>query len=128
MNKIASLRKEKELTLKAFGKAVGMRDNTLSRYETGKREPKLATWQKLADFFGVSVGYLQGIEGANYCPYCHGGRKAQPIIDNKIDFLAFDTEGGVAFASGGSFSIYAVGTIKFCPMCGRKLGTEEIKR
>ncbi|MDU7064139.1 MAG: helix-turn-helix transcriptional regulator, partial [Lactobacillus paragasseri] len=34
---------------------------TISQYERGKREPKLETWQKLADFFGVSVPYLQGI-------------------------------------------------------------------
>ncbi|MDU7064452.1 MAG: helix-turn-helix transcriptional regulator, partial [Lactobacillus paragasseri] len=33
---------------------------TISQYERGKREPKLETWQKLADFFGVSVPYLQG--------------------------------------------------------------------
>lgn len=32
---------------------------TISRY---KREPKLATWQKLADFLGVDVSYLQGIQ------------------------------------------------------------------
>ena len=37
-----------------------MRDNTLSQYETGKRHPKFEVWQKLADFFGVSVPYLQG--------------------------------------------------------------------
>lgn len=36
-------------------------DGTLSRYENGSREPKLATWQKLADYFNVSVGYLQGV-------------------------------------------------------------------
>ena len=37
-----------------------MRDNTLSQYETGKRHPKFEVWQKLADFFDVSVPYLQG--------------------------------------------------------------------
>lgn len=37
-----------------------MPNNTLSRYETGRREPKLETWQKLADYFNVSVPYLRG--------------------------------------------------------------------
>ena len=37
-----------------------MHDNTLSQYETGKRNPSLKTWQQLADFYGVSVPYLQG--------------------------------------------------------------------
>ncbi|EFB62001.1 hypothetical protein HMPREF9209_1938 [Lactobacillus gasseri 224-1] len=40
---------------------MGLANNTLSQYETGKREPKLETWQKLAEFFGVSVQYLQGL-------------------------------------------------------------------
>ena len=39
-----------------------MSSSRLSQYETGKREPKLETWQKLASFFGVSVPYLQGID------------------------------------------------------------------
>ncbi len=43
-----------------------MANNTLSQYETGKREPKLETWQALADFFNVSVPYLQGIDEGIY--------------------------------------------------------------
>ena len=34
--------------------------STLSQYERGVREPKLKTWEKLANFFGVSVAYLIG--------------------------------------------------------------------
>lgn len=41
---------------------TGIKRGTLNNYENGKTEPKLETWQKLADYFGVSVGYLQGIE------------------------------------------------------------------
>lgn len=54
------MRQERHLTLKQLGQEVNMRDNTLSQYETGKRHPKFEVWQKLADFFGVSVPYLQG--------------------------------------------------------------------
>ena len=39
---------------------IGIPNNTLSQYETGKREPKLKTWEKLAKFWKVSVPYLQG--------------------------------------------------------------------
>lgn len=60
-NRLKELRTKKHLTLKELGEQLGMPNNTLSQYETGKREPKLETWQKLADFFGVSVPYLQGI-------------------------------------------------------------------
>ena len=61
-NRLKEARLEKGLTLKQASKHNGIRDSTLSQYETGKREPKLETWVKLADYFGVSVGYLQGIE------------------------------------------------------------------
>lgn len=60
MNRLRELRKNHGLTLKELGKKVSMHDNTLSQYETGKRNPSLKTWQQLADFYGVSVPYLQG--------------------------------------------------------------------
>ena len=61
-NRLKEIRTKKGLSLEQVGKGVGLATNTISRYETGKREPKLETWQKLAYFFGVSVPYLQGIE------------------------------------------------------------------
>lgn len=66
-NRLKELRQKNNLTLVELGKKVGLANNTLSQYETGKREPKLETWIKLADFFGVSVPYLQGI--SNYKDY-----------------------------------------------------------
>ena len=60
-NRIRELRNKRGLTLKALGERVDLAPNTISQYETGNREPKLKTWQKLADYFGVSVGYLQGV-------------------------------------------------------------------
>lgn len=59
-NRLKELRHEKNLTLRELGEKVGMRNSTLSQYETNKREPKLKTWQKLADFFNVPVPYLKG--------------------------------------------------------------------
>ena len=64
-NRIKELRQKNHLTLKEVSQKVGMANNTLSRYETGKREPKLETWQKLADYFNVSVPYLQGYAEIN---------------------------------------------------------------
>ena len=61
-NRIKELREEKGLTLEKLGEKVDIAKNTLSRYESGKREPKLEVWQKLADCFNVSVSYLQGFE------------------------------------------------------------------
>ena len=61
MNRLKELRQKHGLTLRELGKKVNMHDNTLSQYETGKRNPSLKTWQQLADFYGVSVPYLQGM-------------------------------------------------------------------
>lgn len=89
-NRIKELRQKNNLTLKGLGKKVGLADNTLSQYETGKRHPKFEVWQKLADYFHVPVPYLQGYkiyictrcgsyfipepdairEDIECCPYC----------------------------------------------------------
>lgn len=61
-NRIRDLRDNKKMTLDDLSKATGIKRGTLNNYELGKTEPKLATWQKLADYFDVSVPYLQGIK------------------------------------------------------------------
>lgn len=61
-NRLKEIRQKNSLTLEKMGEKVGIAKNTLSRYESGKREPKLEVWQKLADFFDVSVPYIQGFD------------------------------------------------------------------
>lgn len=61
-NRIFELRKQQHKTLQDVGDAVGLGNNTISRYENGKHEPKIETWQKLADYFNVSVPYIMGID------------------------------------------------------------------
>lgn len=59
-NRISELRKENGLTLQQVADAIGVGNNTISRYENGKREPNSETLKKLANFFDVSVDYLVG--------------------------------------------------------------------
>lgn len=61
-NKIKELRVKQELTQKQFSEQIHIPVTTLAQYERGEREPKLETWQKLADFFNVPVPYIQGIQ------------------------------------------------------------------
>lgn len=61
MNRLKELRNQKGLTLDDIEAQTGIKRGTYSNYENSKTEPKLATWQKLADFFEVPVTYLQGI-------------------------------------------------------------------
>ena len=62
-NRLRQLRLSKDLTLKKVADEIGISENGLCNYELGKREPKLKTWIKLADYFNVSVSYLQGLTG-----------------------------------------------------------------
>lgn len=60
-NKIRELRKEKGLSIDKLAQKIGVSRATINNYETGTHEPKFETWQQLADYFGVTVPYLQGI-------------------------------------------------------------------
>nr|WP_278846643.1 helix-turn-helix transcriptional regulator [Limosilactobacillus mucosae] len=60
MNRLLETRKSQGKTLAEVSKETGVSEMMLSRYERGKSEPKIKTWQKIADYFGVSVPYLQG--------------------------------------------------------------------
>lgn len=60
-NRILELRKKNNYTLADVAKVLGVGTNTISRYETGKREPKIETWDKLAMFFQVPTSYLMGL-------------------------------------------------------------------
>ncbi len=84
-NRIRELRNKQVWTLKALGEKVGLAPNTISQYETGDREPKLKTWQKLADCFGVPIPYLQGL-----------GVSRDAVIGDLIDELINDREGTIA--------------------------------
>ena len=65
MNKLSErlthLRKNKGLTLRELSDELGeIKEATISRYEHGRREPKLDTLLKIADYFDCSVDYLLG--------------------------------------------------------------------
>lgn len=60
-NRLKEIRQEKKLSQKDLTKKLNISQQAISLYEKGDREPKLETWQKLADFFNVPVDYLLGI-------------------------------------------------------------------
>ena len=60
MNRIKEILQEKKLSQKDLAKKLNISQQAISLYEKGDREPKLETWQKLADFFDVPISYLQG--------------------------------------------------------------------
>lgn len=56
--RIKDLRKEKKITQLKMALDLNTTQNTISRYETGEREPGLLELVEMADYFGVSVDYL----------------------------------------------------------------------
>lgn len=62
MNRLSETRKLHGKTLAEVADAINLAPNTISQYENGKREPKLKIWQEMADYFNVSVPYLQGFD------------------------------------------------------------------
>ena len=45
-NRIRELRKERKLTMKQLGDALGLAESTISQYENEKRIPDIKTWAK----------------------------------------------------------------------------------
>lgn len=60
MNRIRSLREDRDLRQLDVANAVGIDQRSLSNYETGKTNPDSETVVKLARFFGVTCDYLLG--------------------------------------------------------------------
>lgn len=56
------LLKERGLRASDVSKATGIASGVLTDWKKGRYTPKIDKMQKIADFFGVSVNYLQGID------------------------------------------------------------------
>lgn len=62
-NRLKEIRKNSGLTLIQLSSEIGIPQANLNRYENKTAEPKIETWEKLADFFKVPTPYLMGISG-----------------------------------------------------------------
>lgn len=60
-NRLKELRKENRLTQKELAQQLGCSRQAITWYETEKRQPRIETWQKIADFFHVPTEYLMGL-------------------------------------------------------------------
>ena len=58
--RFAQLRKSRGVTLQELGDALGITNQAVSYYETGKQLPRFEILCGIADYFGVSLDYLVG--------------------------------------------------------------------
>ena len=56
--RLKELRKARGISQLKLAMDLSTNQNTISRYETGEREPGITELIALADYFGVSVDYL----------------------------------------------------------------------
>lgn len=58
--RLKEIRKKHRLSQLKVSLDLNMNQNTISRYETGEREPGITELILFADYFNVSVDYLLG--------------------------------------------------------------------
>ena len=58
--RLKEIRKAKGVSQLKLALDLNTNQNTISRYETGEREPGIAELVKIADYFNVSIDYLVG--------------------------------------------------------------------
>ncbi len=58
--RLKEIRKSKGISQLKLAMDLNTNQNTISRYETGEREPGINELIKLADYFNISVDYLLG--------------------------------------------------------------------
>lgn len=56
--RLKEIRKAKGISQLKLATDLNTNQNTISRYETGEREPGIAELIRIADYFHVSVDYL----------------------------------------------------------------------
>lgn len=58
--RIKELRKSRHITQLKMALDLNMTQNTISRYESGEREPGIVELIRIANYFHVSIDYLVG--------------------------------------------------------------------
>ena len=81
MNRLKELRKEKKLTQEELAGEIGVTEKTISRWENEEVQIKPDKTQELADYFGVSVGYLLG--------YSYNKRETKSVEKLESVFVEF---------------------------------------
>lgn len=66
MNRLKELQKERKITQQELAEIAGVSKRTIQYWENGENQIKPDKAKKLADYFGVSVGYLLGYDDNDF--------------------------------------------------------------
>lgn len=82
-NRLKELRENRKLSQAELAKAVGVSVGLIGMYESGKRNPSKEKLEAIADYFNVSLDYLNGKEdGSAYYLDPETARLADEMKDN----------------------------------------------
>lgn len=100
-NRIRELRNKANLTLPQLSQNLDEQYNlkissdALSKYERGDREPKVRTWEYIADYFKVSTSFLMGLSDnqtaqkpRNPTKYGNWVKFARLLLDDSVEEFA----------------------------------------
>lgn len=88
---VKKARKSKGLTQQELGERMGVTQATVNQYESGKRNPKLDTLNRIANALGVNVGVL--LYGENSTTIDRDGTKFSGPITPQEDIDEMKEEG-----------------------------------
>lgn len=123
MNRLKELRKEKGLTQVELANIVNVSKITVLRWENEERQIKLEKAQQLADYFGVSVGYLLGyiddseiyddevvIEPEKGIILAHSLKRSNKKLQEKMfkDFVTFFRDNIIFISDDEILSLYSM--------------------
>ena len=83
--RLKELRLKKGLTQTELGEKVGVKQNTFTNWENGKREPNFETLLKLASILNTTTSYLLGESDIQYG---YGSKEFEEYIQNSPDFFS----------------------------------------
>ena len=84
-NNLRRIRKQKELTMKQLAEAVGVKHQSVEKWETGKTMPKGKTLEALLEFLNISANELMYEQSpANSSGIVEAGDKI--IVDKELWF------------------------------------------
>lgn len=104
-NRLEKLMENHGVTLKEVSENTGIPITTLSGYKKNQRAPKKNNAEILAEYFGVSVAYLMGIDDA---PSIDGSKKMTPlqslVKNSKLSLKEISETTGIGYSTLGNYN------------------------
>ncbi|MFB9770124.1 helix-turn-helix domain-containing protein [Lactiplantibacillus modestisalitolerans] len=90
--RIRELRKKRKINQEQLGKILSVSKASISGYENGTREPDTKSLMKLAQYFGVTVDYLLGVDATPEWATAKDTHDLHEFLDANEGSMTYDGE------------------------------------